>query len=226
MRKALGVDLPDVVGRLTPLEGHEDSGLFNLALPALLLGGELADVFLLLPPFDHLPELSVLPVSGLLAERELVVLLQVFDPLDEGLFRGLHFLGKLLDLLAELGVLDHVIGDSLAVLFYLEGADVTVRAVGFLDEALVLQLLIVGIELGLDLFLGGRVGDALDHDAKIGGGDGVVVDHAFVLDFVVVDEKKDGHPDEDHCHQQPRLHQYHALQRGIRAHVQHYCCVG
>ena len=155
-----------------------------------------------------------------------MVLSEVFDPLDEGVFSGLHFLGKLLDLLVELGVLNHVVGDSLAVLFYLEGVDVPVRAVGFLNEALVLQLLIVDVELGLDLFPGDRVGDVLDHDAEIGGGDGVVVDHPLVLDFVVVDEKEDDHPDEDHPHQQPRLHQYHALQRSIRAHVQHYCCVG
>ena len=154
-----------------------------------------------------------------------MVLFEVLDPLDEGVFGALDFLGKLLDFLVELGVLDHVIGHGFAVLFDLEGVDVPVRAVCLLDEALILQLLVVDIELGLHLFPGDGIGDVLNHDAEIGSSDGVVVDHPLVFDLVVVDEKEDDHPYEDHSHQQPRLHQYHTLQRSIRAHVQHYCCV-
>ena len=133
----------------------------------------------------------------------------MLNPLNKDISSLLNLLLKCLYFIEKLLILQHVIGDSFAIFLNLEWIYVSMRTIDFLDEALILQLLVVYIHLILNLLSGSGVRDILYHYAKISSSDSVVVHHPLVFNLVEVYEKKADHPYHYHSDQQPTLYRYH-----------------
>jgi hypothetical protein len=186
--EGLRVDLSDEVGALAAFEGDEDSRLLDVQ-GLFVHAGELTDALFLLLLLCQLEIAAVVFTSVGLVEWQLMLLLHIADPLSEHILQILHFALDPIDLHFDLPILKQMEGNSFAILPNAKLLNPSMRPIAFLNKSPLHKFLIIAIEFHLHFLLTDRIGYIFDHYAEISSGDGVIIDHLFVLDLVVVDEE-------------------------------------